>query len=69
MAIDAALKAHAIWSETDWRVRANILLRAADLIAGKYRALINASCMLGQSKNIYQAVQTFRRFCVGSNSI
>lgn len=55
MAIDAALKAHAIWSETDWRVRANILLRAADLIAGKYRALINASCMLGQSKNIYQA--------------
>ena len=31
------------------------MLKLADLIAGKYRALINASCMLGQSKNIYQA--------------
>ncbi len=55
MAIDAAMKAHKIWGETDWRVRAAILLKAADLVAGKYRALINASCMLGQSKNIYQA--------------
>jgi delta-1-pyrroline-5-carboxylate dehydrogenase, group 1 len=55
MAIDAAMKAHKEWGETDWRVRAAILLKAADLVAGKYRAAINAACMLGQSKNIYQA--------------
>lgn len=55
MAIDAAMKAHKAWGDTDWRVRAAILLKAADLIAGKYRALINASCMLGQSKNMFQA--------------
>lgn len=55
MAIDAAMAAHKEWSEMDWQVRASIMLKAADLIAGKYRAVINASCMLGQSKNIYQA--------------
>lgn len=55
MAIDAAMKAHEEWSQTDWTVRAAILLRAAELIAGKYRALLNAATMLGQSKNIYQA--------------
>ncbi len=55
MAINAAMKAHKEWGETPWTVRANILLKAADLIAGKYRALINASCMLGQSKNMFQA--------------
>ena len=55
MAVDAAMAAHKQWAETPWRTRAAILLKAADLIAGKYRALINASCMLGQSKNMYQA--------------
>ncbi len=55
MAIDAAMAAHKEWSELDWQVRASIMLKAADLIAGKYRATINAACMLGQSKNIYQA--------------
>ena len=55
MAVAAAMKAHKEWGETPWRTRAAILLKAADLVAGKYRALINASCMLGQSKNIYQA--------------
>lgn len=55
MAIDAALRARKEWSELDWTVRATIMLKIADLIAGKYRAVINASCMLGQSKNIYQA--------------
>lgn len=55
MAIDAALRARKEWPELDWTVRATIMLKIADLIAGKYRALINASCMLGQSKNIYQA--------------
>ena len=55
MAIDAAMAAHKEWSELDWTVRATILLKIADLIAGKYRAVINASTMLGQSKNIYQS--------------
>ena len=43
MAIDAAMAAHKEWSELDWTVRATILLKIADLIAGKYRAVINAS--------------------------
>ena len=55
MAIDAAMEAHKEWSELDWTVRATILLKIADLIAGKYRAVINAATMLGQSKNIYQS--------------
>lgn len=55
MAIDAAMEAHKEWSNLDWTVRASIMLKIADLLAGKYRAVINAACMLGQSKNIYQA--------------
>ena len=55
MAVDAAMAAHKEWSEMDWRVRASIMLKAADLLAGKYRPIINAATMLGQSKNIYQA--------------
>jgi 1-pyrroline-5-carboxylate dehydrogenase len=55
MAIDAALQAHRIWSDLSWTVRASILLKAAELISGKYRAVMNAATMLGQSKNIYQA--------------
>lgn len=55
MAIKAAMEAHKAWGEVPWTTRAAIMLKAADLIAGKYRALINASCMLGQSKNMYQA--------------
>lgn len=55
LAIDAALEAHKIWSDLSWTVRASILLKAAELIAGKYRAVMNAATMLGQSKNIYQS--------------
>ena len=55
MAIDAAMEAHKQWSMTDWTVRAAILLKAAELISTKYRALMNAATMLGQSKNFYQA--------------
>ena len=55
MAIEAALDAHKIWSNLSWTVRASILLKAAELISGKYRAVMNAATMLGQSKNIYQA--------------
>lgn len=55
MAIEAALKAHKIWANMAWTIRASILLKAAELLATKYRALMNASTMLGQSKNMYQA--------------
>lgn len=55
LAIEASLKAHKVWSELSWTVRASILLKAAELIGGKYRAVMNAATMLGQSKNIYQA--------------
>ena len=55
MAINAALKAKNDWALMDWEQRASIFLKAADLLAGPYRAKINAATMLGQSKNIYQA--------------
>ncbi len=55
MAIEAALKAHRQWAEMSWVERVSITLKAAELIATKYRYLMNASTMLGQSKNAYQA--------------
>jgi 1-pyrroline-5-carboxylate dehydrogenase len=54
-AIDAALQARQAWSEMTWESRANIFLRAADLIATKYRYHMNGTTMLCQSKNAYQA--------------
>jgi 1-pyrroline-5-carboxylate dehydrogenase len=54
-AINAALKAKEKWSNMSWENRANIFLKAADLLATKYRPYINATTMLGQSKNAYQA--------------
>ncbi|HRD58136.1 MAG TPA: L-glutamate gamma-semialdehyde dehydrogenase [Ferruginibacter sp.] len=54
-AINAALKAKEKWSNLSWENRANIFLKAADLIAGKYRPYMNGTTMLGQSKNAYQA--------------
>jgi 1-pyrroline-5-carboxylate dehydrogenase len=54
-AITAALNAKPLWSELGWEHRASIFLKAADLIAGPYRARLNAATMLGQSKNAYQA--------------
>lgn len=54
-AIDAALAAREAWANTSWESRAHIFLKAADLLATKYRYLMNASTMLGQSKNAYQA--------------
>lgn len=53
--IDSALKAKPTWESMPFEDRAAILLRASDLIAGKYRAQINAATMLGQGKNIFQA--------------
>lgn len=54
-AIDAALAAKSDWENLAWEHRAAIFLKAAELIAGPYRAKINAATMLGQSKNAYQA--------------
>lgn len=54
-AINAALKVKEKWAGMSWENRANIFLKAADLLAGKYRPYINATTMLGQSKNAFQA--------------
>ena len=54
-AIDAALAASPDWENTSFEHRAAVILKAADLIVGPYRAKINASTMLAQSKNIFQA--------------
>ncbi|MBK8610884.1 MAG: L-glutamate gamma-semialdehyde dehydrogenase [Chitinophagaceae bacterium] len=54
-AINAALKVKDKWANMSWENRANIFLKAADLLAGKYRPYINGTTMLGQSKNVFQA--------------
>ena len=54
-AIDAALAARAAWAGLPWEERAAIFLKAAELLAGPYRARLNAATMLGQSKNAFQA--------------
>lgn len=54
-AIQAALEAREAWAAMAWEHRAAIFLKAADLLAGKYRYKMNAATMLGQSKNAYQA--------------
>ena len=54
-AIESALEARAAWSSLSFEQRATIFLRAAELLAGPYRAKINASTMLAQSKSIHQA--------------
>jgi len=54
-AVNAALGAREAWADMSWEHRASIFLKAAELLAGPYRAEINASTMLGQSKNAFQA--------------
>ena len=54
-AIATALKARTAWTNMAWEQRAAIFLKAAELIAGPYRAKINAATMIAQSKSIYQA--------------
>jgi 1-pyrroline-5-carboxylate dehydrogenase len=54
-AIATALEARKTWSQLPWEQRAGIFLKAAELIAGPYRAKINAATMIAQSKTIYQA--------------
>ncbi len=55
MAINAALAAKSAWEAMPWESRAAIFLKAADLIAGRYRPYMNGTTMLGQSKNVFQA--------------
>ena len=54
-AIASALEARTAWANMAWEQRAAIFLKAAELIAGPYRAKINAATMIAQSKNIHQA--------------
>ena len=54
-AIDTALKARDAWADLAWEQRAAIFLKAAELLAGPYRAKINASTMIAQSKTVHQA--------------
>lgn len=54
-AIDAAMAAKKDWANLPWEHRAAIFLRAADLLAGPFRDKMNASTMLAQSKNVFQA--------------
>lgn len=55
MAVDAALKAKRDWENLAWHDRAAVFLKAADLLAGKYRPIVNAATMLNQSKTVHQA--------------
>ncbi|PIB32792.1 1-pyrroline-5-carboxylate dehydrogenase [Gaetbulibacter sp. 5U11] len=54
-AISTALEARTAWADTPWEHRAGIFLKAAELIAGPYRAKINAATMIAQSKTVHQA--------------
>ena len=54
-AIDAALRAQNDWAALPWEARASVFLKAADLLAGPYRDVLNAATMLGQSKTCHQA--------------
>ncbi len=54
-AIDAALRARRDWADASFESRAAVFLRAADLLAGPWRARVNAATMLGQSKTVFQA--------------
>lgn len=54
MAIDAAEGAKNAWESMPWEHRATIFLKAADLLTTVYRTKMSASCMLGQSKNVFQ---------------
>lgn len=55
LAVAAAEEAWGAWSELEWSARAAIFLRMADLLAGRYRMVLNAATMLGQSKTCHQA--------------
>jgi len=54
-AVAAAGEAWRVWSEMRWEERASVFLKAADLLIGPWRDILNASTMLGQSKTVHQA--------------
>lgn len=54
-AIQASLAARSKWAALPWAERAAVFLKAADLLATKYRPIVNAATMLGQSKTVYQS--------------
>ena len=54
-AINSCLKSREEWANLPWEQRASIFLKAADLLAGPYRDRINATTMIGQGKNVFQA--------------
>jgi 1-pyrroline-5-carboxylate dehydrogenase len=54
-AISNALASRKAWADTPWEHRAAVFLKAADLLAGPYRAKINAATMIAQSKTVHQA--------------
>jgi len=54
-AVDAAQQAQRHWQALPWQERVAVFLRAADLAAGPWRDILNASTMLGQGKSVYQA--------------
>ena len=54
-AIENAMGVKPVWEDFPWEERASIAMKAAELIAKKYRFLLNAATMLGQGKNVYQA--------------
>ena len=55
LAIETAMKARKEWAKMPWESRAAIFLKAAELLAGPYRAKLNAATMIAQSKNVMQA--------------
>ncbi|RDU36676.1 1-pyrroline-5-carboxylate dehydrogenase [Neobacillus piezotolerans] len=54
-AVEAAMAAKEAWANMPWEHRASIFLKAADLISGPYRDVMNAATMLGQSKTAFQS--------------
>lgn len=54
-AIDSAMEVRKKWSQMSWEHRASIFLKAAELLAGPYRAKINAATMIAQAKTVHQA--------------
>ncbi len=55
MAVDAAVEARKEWAALPWEARASVFLKAADLLATRWRATINAANMLNASKTVFQA--------------
>ena len=55
LAIKSALEAKREWEDMPWEHRVSIFLKAAEMIAGPYRAVLNAATMLNQSKTVYQS--------------